>query len=144
MDAGAGECVTEHPKQVIMTPALSWIEVSPLLIIAIPALCLLAPDQLQTTVLGMTASTIAFVMFVPQAVRVWRTRHDAHALLGLSLSTQFLILANATIWGVYALKLGEFWVGAPGIINAPLALTVIALTVRSRMRAKVGDRPGAG
>ena len=115
---------------------ISLIEVSPLLIIAIPALCLLAPEQARTTILGITASTIAFVMFIPQAVRAWRTRHDAHALVGLSLSTQFLILANATIWGVYAFMLGEFWVGAPGIINAPLAVTVIVLTVRSRLSAR--------
>ena len=118
------------------TPVLSWVEVSPLLIIIIPALCLIAPEQARTTALGMTASTIAFVMFVPQAFRVWRTRHDAHALVGLSLSTQFLILANATIWSVYAFTLGEFWVGAPGIVNAPLAVTVIVLTVRSRLSAR--------
>lgn len=90
---------------------------------------------MRSTALGVVASTIAFVMFVPQAVRVWRTRHDAHALVGLSLSTQFLVLANASVWGVYAFTLKEFWVGAPGIINAPLAITVIVLTVRSRVRA---------
>lgn len=117
-------------------PVLSWVEVSPLLILIIPVLCLIAPEQARTTALGMTASTIAFVMFVPQAFRVWRTRHDAHALVGLSLSTQFLILANATIWGAYAFVLGEFWVGAPGIINAPLAVAVIVLTVRSRLSAR--------
>lgn len=69
------------------TPVISWVEVSPLLILIIPVLCLIAPEQARTTALGMTASTIAFVMFVPQAFRVWRTRHDAHALVGLSLST---------------------------------------------------------
>lgn len=118
------------------TPVISWVEVSPLLILIIPVLCLIAPEQARTTALGMTASTIAFVMFVPQAFRVWWTRHDAHALVGLSLSTQFLILANATIWGAYAFVLGEFWVGAPGIINAPLAVAVIVLTVRSRLSAR--------
>lgn len=110
-------------------------ECLPLLLLLVPVVAFMLPAESRTNFIGIVASTIAFVMFVPQAVRVWRARNDPHALVGISLSTQFLVLGNATIWGVYAVLLSEFWVGAPGIINAPLALTVIVLVVRSRVKA---------
>ena len=114
-------------------------ECLPLLLLLVPVVAFMLPEGSRTDFIGIVASTIAFVMFVPQAVRVWKSRNEPHALVGISLSTQFLVLGNATIWGVYAFLLSEFWVGAPGIINAPLALAVIALVLRSRIKAGASD-----
>lgn len=96
----------------------------------------MTPDLL-TEAIGFAASVIAFVLFVPQARRTWRVRNDPHALAGVSAGTQWLLLSNAALWAVYAMLTGAFWVGAPGIVNGPLALATLALIYRAR--AKVGD-----
>lgn len=82
--------------------------------------------------IGFLASAISFTIFLPQALRTWRVRNDPIALAGISTGTQLLILANATLWGVYAVLTGAFWVGAPGLLNAPLAAFTIFLIYRSR------------
>lgn len=92
-------------------------------------------DILITEVIGFLASIISFTIFLPQALRTWRVRNDPIALAGISTGTQLLILANATLWGVYALLTGAFWVGAPGLLNAPLAALTIFLIHRSRSSA---------
>ena len=81
------------------------------------------------------ASVISFVLWLPQASTVWSRRADTLAMAGVSLGTQFLVLANALIWGLYALETKAFWVGAPGLINAPLAIGIITLVLISRREA---------
>lgn len=95
--------------------------------------------ELMAQVVGFLASAMAFVLFVPQATRVWTSRHDARSLAGVSTLTQWLLLGNAGLWGVYAVLTGAFWVGAPGLINAPLAIVTLVLIERSRRR--VADVP---
>ena len=82
--------------------------------------------------IGFAASCMAFVLFIPQAVRVWHLRADAHGLLGVSVWTQVALLTNACLWGLYAALTEAFWVGAPGLVNAPLALAVLMLIYRAR------------
>jgi uncharacterized protein with PQ loop repeat len=91
--------------------------------------------------IGFLASAVSLVLWWPQAARVWRHRHDGGQLGGVSLSTQVLLLVNAALWGAYAVVTGSFWVGAPGLVNAPLALLTMALLRRSRWSN--GDRPVA-
>lgn len=100
--------------------------------VAVVAGAALMPQSMRADALGATASVISFVLFIPQALVVWRSRRDPHALIGVSLETQLLILANATIWGLYAFAEQAFWVGAPGLVNGPLAVAVIILVLRSR------------
>ncbi|WP_343957405.1 hypothetical protein [Yaniella flava] len=83
-------------------------------------------------VAGFIASTVAFVVWLPQARSVWASRNDPHALSSISVGTQVLLLSNAVLWGVYAAQESAFWVAAPGIINAPLALLCIGLIIRAR------------
>lgn len=82
--------------------------------------------------IGFLAAVVSFIIFLPQALRTWSVRKDPIALAGISIGTQWLILCNATLWGVYAILTGAFWVGAPGILNAPLALFTIFLVFRAR------------
>jgi len=89
-------------------------------------------DTWITEAIGFLASIISFAIFLPQALRTWRVRNDPIALAGISTGTQLLILCNATLWGVYAVITGAFWVGAPGLLNAPLAAATIFLIHRSR------------
>jgi uncharacterized protein with PQ loop repeat len=90
------------------------------------------PVNLVIELVGFLASAVSLVLWWPQAARVWRFRHAPDGLGGVSIPTQALLLANAALWAVYALLTGSFWVGAPGLVNAPLALGTIALVRRSR------------
>lgn len=85
-----------------------------------------------TDVIGFVSSVISFVLFLPQAKRTWEVRHDPKSLRGVSSGTQWLILCNATLWGVYAVLTGAFWVGAPGLVNAPLAIATLLLIGRAK------------
>lgn len=81
---------------------------------------------------GFLASVIAFALFLPQARRTWQVRHDPHALAGISAGTQWLLLTNAVLWGLYAALSGAFWVGAPGLVNGPLAVATLLLIFRAK------------
>lgn len=94
------------------------------------------------SLLGLAASTIAFILFVPQARLVWAQRAEPEKLAGVSLSTQFLLLSNAALWAFYGFETGAFWVAAPGIVNGPLAVTIVVLVLRSR-RSQASPRPSA-
>lgn len=83
-------------------------------------------------VLGFAASVVSFVLWWPQAVRVWQCRRSVEHLSGVSISSQVLLLTNATLWGAYAIVTGSLWVGAPGMVNAPLAILTIVVLQRAR------------
>ncbi len=85
-----------------------------------------------TMTLGFIGSLISFILWIPQPRMVWLVRKDPHALRGISMTTQFLVMINATVWFIYAGVLGEFWVGAAGIVNFPLAVLTVTLLVKAR------------
>lgn len=89
-------------------------------------------SALLTEAVGFLASAVSFVLWWPQAARVWRHRDDGGRLGGVSIGSQVLLVLNAALWGGYAVATGSFWVGAPGLVNAPLALGTIVLLRRSR------------
>lgn len=81
-----------------------------------------------TEALGLVAGAIGAFAFMPQAVKILRTR-DA---TGVSALTYTMVLSGATLWGAYG------WLReAPAIIlwnvvAAGLALLVLALKLRPR------------
>lgn len=83
-------------------------------------------------VIGFLAAVISFVLFIPQAQRVWKYRKHPSWLKAVSIWTQLFVLMNASLCGVYAVITGSFWVGAPGLVNAPLAIIVLILVIRAR------------
>lgn len=94
--------------------------------------------------LGFAGSVASFVLWVPQAAWVWRCRHAGEQLSGVSMSSQALLLINATLWGAYAIATGSLWVGAPSLVNGPLAILTIVILGRSRhaITPLVLRRPG--
>lgn len=50
----------------------------------------------------------------------------------MSVTTNVFIINNSIVWGLYAASIQEFFVGAAGIINLPLAGLIVAVVVRSR------------
>ena len=85
-----------------------------------------------TQLLGLLASALCFAMWWPQAVLVWRGRHDAAALAGVSLGTQVVLFVDEVLWVLHALRTHALWAGAPSLVNAPLALITIVLLRRAR------------
>jgi hypothetical protein len=85
-----------------------------------------------TELLGFIASVMSFVLWWPQAALVWRCRGRGEQLTGVSTSSQLLLLMNACLWGAYAVGTGSLWVGAPGLVNGPLAIITIVLLRRAR------------
>lgn len=85
-----------------------------------------------TTVVGACGTVLAFLLFLPQARRTWANRHRPDRLSGISVLGQVCVLANAAVWGLYAILADAFWTGAPGFINAPLALVTIVVLLRGR------------
>lgn len=101
-------------------------------------MAIVCPNQ-AVLVLGPLVAVIAFAVFIPQAITAWRWRNDPHALRGISLTTNAFIVNNSILWGLYAWELRELWVGAAGLINAPLAAMIIVLVIRSRAMKQTGD-----
>lgn|SRR5690625_4938287 len=62
-----------------------------------------------TNTIGFLASCIAFIMFIPSAVTIYKNRHDAHALRGSSIGMNLLLITNALLWGVYGFLSSAFW-----------------------------------
>ncbi|GEN80994.1 hypothetical protein [Actinotalea fermentans] len=89
-----------------------------------------------TEVVGMLASLSSFVIWVPQGRRVWQARHEPAQLTGIAVSTQAISLVGNVLWSLYAIGIGSFWLGAPGIVNIPiLTMTVVVLRRHARERA---------
>src|SRR6478736_6465321 len=86
---------------------------------------------------GLVASLMSFVLWWPQAALVWRCRRRWEELRGVSTSSQLLLLMNACLWGAYAVGTGSLWVGAPGLVNGPLAIVTIVLLRHARQRIPV-------
>ena len=54
----------------------------------------------------------------------------------MSVTSQVLLLLNAVIWGAYAASTQSLWVGAPGLVNAPLALLTIGVLRKAHRHAE--------
>ena len=83
-----------------------------------------------TTIVGACGSVLSFVLFLPQARHTWVNRHRAERLAGISSLGQVCVLANATVWAVYGVLADAVWAGAPGLLNAPLAIGTLWLLHR--------------
>lgn len=95
--------------------------------------------QLITEVSGLLASITGFLVWLPQARRVWQDRHDPERLSGVSLQTQALSLAGNVLWLVHAVGIGSFWLGAPSVVNIPVIVLTIALVRRAQRTAATSE-----
>ncbi|EYR65076.1 hypothetical protein N866_15270 [Actinotalea ferrariae CF5-4] len=86
---------------------------------------------LLTEVSGLLASITGLLLWLPQGLRVWRDRHDPERLAGIALPTQVLSLAGNVLWLVHAIGIGSFWLGAPSIVNMPIAVMTIVVVRRA-------------
>ena len=95
--------------------------------------------QLLTEASGFLASITGFLVWLPQAKRVWQDRKDPARLAGVSIPTQVLSLAGNVLWLVHAIGIGSFWLGAPSVNNVPVILLTVYLVRRSQTAAIVNE-----
>lgn len=87
---------------------------------------------LMLNILGFIATTVAIVMWVPQARTTWGNRNDALKLAGVSEATQWLSATSYLLWGFFGAFSMSFWVMAPSIVSFPLSIATIIVVRRSR------------
>lgn len=88
-----------------------------------------------TEAVGMMASLTSFLLWLPQGLRVWRSRRSPGDLAGIAVSTQVISLAGNVLWLAYAVLIGSFWLGAPAVVNLPIAVMTITVLTRARRPA---------
>jgi uncharacterized protein with PQ loop repeat len=89
-----------------------------------------------TEAIGMMASLTSFLLWLPQGARVWTHRHDPARMAGIALSTQVIAVAGNLVWVVYAILIGSFWLGAPAVVNGPIAIGTILVLRRGTATAR--------
>lgn len=99
--------------------------------------------QLLTEVSGFLASITGLLLWLPQGQRVWRDRHEPERLAGISVPTQVLSLAGNVLWLVHAVGIGSFWLGAPSVVNVPIAIMTIVVVRRAAARRDAAHPAGA-
>ncbi len=94
-----------------------------------------------TEVLGLAAATLTTGSFLPQVVRLWRTRNAD----GISLLTFTIFAAGVASWLVYGCLIHSVAIIAANVVTLVLALAVVVLVARIRTsgRAAGGDRAGS-
>lgn len=94
------------------------------------------PDML-VEIAGFSGSMMAFLIFVPQALKTIKNRHNYKEIQEtISKGSQWFLVCNATLWGYYAIGTEAFWVGAPGIVNMPLAILSLIYLYRAKNHTK--------
>lgn len=84
--------------------------------------------------LGLVAATLSTGSFVPQVVRLWRTRNAE----GISLLTFAALAGGVSLWLAYGIMLGALPIIVANAITLVLVLAVVVLTVRFRSRPPTG------
>ena len=108
----------------------------PLLIVpCAAAVVAVVPESARVATIGAIGTAVSTVMFIPQMLRVWRHRSSPDALLGVSLTAQAFVLANACVWFIYGGVTGQFWPAAPGLVSLQVAMVTVVMVLRARRQA---------
>lgn len=79
-----------------------------------------------TELIGYLAASLTTVAFLPQVVRIWRTR----SARDVSLPTFVLFTTGVALWLVYGLLLTAWPIIAANVVTLVLALLILALKLR--------------
>lgn len=85
-----------------------------------------------TEILGFVAAILTTVSFVPQAIKVIRTRNTE----GISLLMYTLFTAGMSLWLVYGLIIGSRPMIISNSITALLSAIILAMTFRNHLRKR--------
>lgn len=76
--------------------------------------------------IGSAAATLTTTAFIPQAWRVWRTRHTADISLGMYI----LFTIGVTLWLGYGMLLESWPIIIANSVTLLLAGTVLAMKIK--------------
>ena len=81
--------------------------------------------------LAWFGALLSCLLSVPQLVQVLHSDH----LDGVSATTYVLVLANAAVWGAWAILAEQYAAGVPALVNGPAAIVIITRLHRIRAAA---------
>jgi len=81
-----------------------------------------------TMMIGVAAGTLTTAAFVPQLMRVWRTRSVAD----LSFATLVVFSTGVLLWLVYGLRVRMLAIVLANAVTLALNLAILALKIRHR------------
>lgn len=76
--------------------------------------------------IGSTAATLTTIAFIPQAWKVWRTKHTAD----ISLSMYILFTLGVALWLAYGILLESWPIIAANSFTLALAGAVLAMKIK--------------
>lgn len=80
--------------------------------------------------LGLIAGSLTTISFIPQVVRIWRTKKGDD----ISTSMFVIFIAGVTLWLCYGILLEAWPVIAANAITLVLAMVILVLKFRYRKR----------
>ncbi len=85
-------------------------------------------------IMGALAATLTTLSFVPQAVRVIRTRETA----AISLAMYAMFTAGVTFWGIYGLMTMQWSIIIANAITVTLASLILFMKLRDVLKRRGG------
>ncbi|MFH0933966.1 MAG: SemiSWEET transporter [Pseudomonadota bacterium] len=76
--------------------------------------------------IGSAAATLTTTAFIPQALKVWHTRHTADISLGMYA----MFTLGVALWLAYGILLGAWPIVVANAVTLLLAGTVLAMKIR--------------
>jgi len=80
------------------------------------------------TLLGLVAGTLTTAAFVPQLIKVWRSRSTRD----ISLAMYGIITTGILLWLIYGILIDSVPVIAANAVTLVVALMILALKIRHR------------
>ncbi len=79
-----------------------------------------------TDLIGSLAATLTTTAFIPQAWKIWRTRHTKDISLGMYIA----FTCGVALWLLYGILLGSWPIIIANSITVCLAGAVLAMKIR--------------
>ncbi len=80
--------------------------------------------------IGLAAATLTTASFLPQVIRLWRTRDSE----GISLITFSVFSAGVILWLIYGILLPSLPIIIANTVTIVLSIAIVVLTIRFRRR----------
>ena len=77
----------------------------------------------ETELLGLIAGTLTTLAFLPQVIKIWKSR-SAH---DISLGMFLLFSAGVALWLVYGIRLGAIPIIAANAVTLALSLAILGM-----------------
>ena len=89
-------------------------------------------EKIHIGIIGIIAGTCTTISFVPQIIKIFRTRHARD----ISLAMYIVLTTGIFLWLVYGIFLGEFPIILANAVAFILCLSVIVMKLAYRKNVK--------